>query len=138
MSCQPRAPVTPLAMLLAPCLVATWGCSASAPAPAVARANGASTLAVTRIDTEDAEVRAALQDRAATALPTCDGLATEGPRGHLELSIEVDPAGQTVAGILHTTLGNDELAECAARALTGVTMPARGTSYRVRIRLEGR
>lgn len=126
----------------APWVLAVWLVAASAcggtPPSAATPGGGASRLAVTRIDTADAELRAALGARAATALPRCDDLAPEGPRGHLELSVEVDAAGQTVAGILHTTLGNDDLAECVARALTGVTMPARGTAYRLRIRLEGR
>lgn len=133
-----RVPATRSTFLLAPLLAASWACAGGGPAPAAAPGGAATKLVVTRIDTQDAELRAALADRATAALPACDAHAGAGPRGHLELSVEVDAAGRTVAGILHTTLGNDHLTECVARSLTGVAMPARGTSYRARIRLEGR
>src|SRR5690606_30842780 len=109
--------------------------------PGAVPERGPSGIAVTRIDAGDAgdpaAVRAALLDHARVALPKCDALASDRPKGHMELSVQVDDAGDTVAGILHTTFESDELSECLARGLTGRAMPTRGTSYRVRVRLEG-
>lgn len=95
-------------------------------------------LAIARIDTRDDEAGSVLREQADAALLRCEDVAGDRPAGHLELSIEVGPGGDTVAGILHTTFRRDELAECLARALTGVKLPTRGAAYRVRLRVEGR
>lgn len=118
--------------------LAVSACGAASTTTGAAAGDAPGGLAIARIDTEDDEVRSATRERALAALPRCEGVAGDRPTGHLELSIEVDPGGDTLAGILHTTFRRDELAECLARALTGVKLPTRGAAYRVRLRVEGR
>jgi hypothetical protein len=120
---------------LVPSVLATSACGAAS-GQVVTPATFAS-IAIARTDADDPALRAALHERALQAFPACNQLARDRPTGHLDLWVDVSASGKTVAGILHGTF-DDETSECLARALTDVTVPARGDAYRVRVRLEGR
>lgn len=135
-----RATTTILARLAhcAALALAASACGATSATPDAVPASATSGIAIARIDTRDATLRAALRERAVAALPECERLAGGRTAGHMDLSVEVDAAGETVAGILHTTFRSDALSECLARGLTGIAVSGRGSSPRARVRLEGR